>query len=285
MFGYEYGHGALNNPFVEGRATVDYYLSTNIMEVAFSEVESSNGERDLPDFKFDSLQPQADGTFAGGGLRGAFLGPSHEEVTGAFHHNAASVTGSFGAKRMPDTVTLVEAGSVQADGSITYDSETYSLYAYDDWGIWGLQFGENLFGVFLEENTRQVGSLIYFETPTARISGTPSGSNPVSGNAVWLGGVRAFDTSRGGYPPVSGSARLEVDFSEATVDVDFTDFDTDHDDMSWQGIQLTGGSFQDTQYSPTYQTIEGAFYGDEHQGAAGKFDRDNLRGVFGAVRN
>ena len=113
---------------------------------------------------------------------------------------------------MPDIVTLVEAGSVQADGSITYDSETYSLYAYDDWGIWGQQFGENLFGVYLEKNTRQVGSLIYFDTPTARISGTTSGSNPVSGSAVWLGGVRAFDTSHGGYLPVSGSARLEVDF-------------------------------------------------------------------------
>ena len=287
MLGFHYGHGALNHPFVEGRATVDYHLSTNNIEVAFSEVESRDGERDLPDFNFDSLQPQADGTFAGNGLRGAFLGPSHEEVAGAFHHNAASVTGSFGALRMSDTVTLTESGSVHLDDTITItdDFGTYSQYAYDDWGFWGRQFGENLFGVFLEKDTRPLDSPTFFDPPTAGISGTPSGSNPAIGGAVWSGGVRAFDTSQRGYPPVSGSARLEVDFSDATVDVDFTDFDADRDDMSWQGIQVTGGSFQDTQYSPTYQTIEGAFYGGKHQGVAGKFDRDNLRGVFGALRD
>ena len=267
---------------MEGRTTVDYHLSTNLMDVTFSEVESRDGERNLLDFKFDGLQPQADGTFAGGGLRGAFLGPYHEEVVGAFHHNTASVTGSFGAQRMLDTVTLEEAGSVEATGSITSDSETHLLYEYYDWGFWGEQFGENLFGVILEENTRQVGNLIYYDPPNASISGAPSGSNPVSGNAVWLGGVRAFDTSRRGYPPVSGNAKIEVDFSASTLDVDFTDFDTGRDDLSWEGLQVAAGSFQDAQFSPT---IEGAFYGSGHQGAAGKFDRDNLQGVFGAVRN
>ena len=37
-------------------------------------------------------------------------------------------------------------------------------------------------------------------------------------------GVRAFETGVEGHLPVSGSARLEVDFSDATVDVDFADF-------------------------------------------------------------
>ena len=290
MLGYQYGHGARNNPFVEGRATVDYHLSTNLVDVEFSDIESRDGQRNLTDFGFDGLQPQADGTFTGGGtagvLSGAFFGPAHEEAAGTFHHNAESVTGSFGALRMSDTVTLEEDGSVKVGFVGTDDAGTqHSIHEYGDWGLWGRQFQEDLFGAFVEKNFRRAGNSFSYWTPTTRVSGTRTGSNPVSGNAVWLGGVRAFDTNHGGYLPVSGSARLEVDFTDATIDVDFTDFDTDHDDMSWQGIQLTGGSFQDTQYSPTYQTIEGAFYGEEHQGAAGKFDRDNLRGVFGAVRN
>ena len=99
---------------------------------------------------------------------------------------------------------------------------------------------------------------------------------------MWLGGVRAFSTGLEGHLPVSGNARLEVDFSDATVDVDFTDFNGGHGDLSWQGLQMTTGAFRDSQSRPT---IEGAFYGSNHQGAAGKFDRANLEGVFGAVRN
>ena len=285
MLGYQYSAAFNENPLVEGRATIDYYLSTNLADVAFSEIASRDGLRTLDDFGFDDIRPEADGTFghgAAGILNGAFFGPSHEEAAGTFHHYAANVTGSFGAQRMLDTVTLETAGSVQVAGTYTDIAGTHSFYAYNDWGFWGRQFGENLFGAFLEDNKRQVDDTTYFETPTTRISGTPSGSNPVSGGAVWKGSVRAFDTSHGGYLPVSGGAQLEVDFSDVTVDVDFTDFDTDHEDLSWQSLQLTEGSFQDGQYFPT---IEGAFYGSQHQGVAGTFDRDNLKGVFGAVRN
>ena len=82
--------------------------------------------------------------------------------------------------------------------------------------------------------------------------------------------------------PVSGNARLEVDFDDTTVDIDFTDFEAGHDDMSWQALSIRNGAFRDTR---GLATIAGAFYGTEHQGAAGKFDRDHLQGVFGAVRN
>ena len=186
---------------------------------------------------------------------------------------------------MSDIVTIDEAGYVQVAYTYTDDTGTHPVYEYEDWGIWGRQFQENLFGAFIEQVVTRAGNTFFYHTPTTELRGTASRSNPVSGNAVWLGGVRAFDTSHSGYLPVSGSARLEVDFSDATIDVDFTDFDTDHDDISWEALQITGGSFRafhDRQYLPT---IEGAFYGAEHQGVAGEFNRDNLSGVFGAVRN
>ena len=95
--------------------------------------------------------------------------------------------------------------------------------------------------------------------------------------------MRAFDTdSDADWKPVSGNARLEVDFGDATVDIDFTDFEAGHGDMSWESLGLQEGAFSHTQGQTT---IEGAFYGTEHQGAAGKFRRDRLDGVFGVVRD
>ncbi len=289
MLGYQGQHDALDDPFVEGVATIDFHLAPNRVDVRFSDIASRDGQRTLSDIAFRGLQPRDTGTvwssLENGWLKGAFLGPDHEEVAGVFYHNTASVAGSFGAQRMSDIVTIEEAGYVQVAYTYTDDTGTHPVYEYEDWGIWGRQFQENLFGAFIEQVVTRAGNTFFYHTPTTELRGTASGSNPVSGNAVWLGGVRAFDTSHNGYLPVSGSARLEIDFSDATIDVDFTDFDTVHDDISWEALQVTGGSFRafhDRQYLPT---IEGAFYGAEHQGVAGEFNRDNLSGVFGAVRN
>ena len=279
MLGYQGGHAAGENPFVQGLATVKFSLSDNQIEVLFSGVTSRDQERMLPDFGFDDLAAQADGTFQGGGqsgtMDGALFGTAHEEAAGAFHHNATHVTGSFGARRLPDTVTLAESGAVRLLAS----AGGTGFYAFDDWGFWGRQFEESVFGAFVHQ---RVQGSSYF-TPGGRIEGSPSGSNPVSGTAAWSGKVRAYDTQSGaGWTPVSGNARLEVDLGAATVNVDFTDFEAGHADMSWNGLSLRAGAFSHVQHGAS---IEGAFYGSEHQGAAGTFRRDRLDGVFGAVRN
>ena len=285
MVGYS-GHAANEAPFVEGLATVGLSLSDSQVNVAFSEVVSLDGSRHLADFGFEDLRLGTDGTFGGGGttglVDGALFGASHEEAAGAFHHNAAGVTGSFGARELPDTVTVEETGTVGVAGTYTAESVTRQIYRYDDWGLWGRQFGENLFGAFIEQTVTRSGDTTTYATPTTRIDGTPSGQNPVSGGAVWSGRVRAFETTVGAdKTPVSGDARLEVNFGNATVDVDFTNLEADHDDMSWRALRIVSGAFRDRTLRPT---IEGAFYGSAHQGAAGKFDRDDLRGIFGTVR-
>ena len=286
MVGYQWPHAPRDNPFVEGLATVDYSLSTNRLDAAFSEVMSRDGKRALTDFGFEDLQLNTDGTFfttggTSGSLNGAFFGPSQEEAAGSFHHNAMSVTGSFGARRMSDAVTLEESGTATPIGNVADGS---GFDAYDDLGFWGKQFDETVFGSFIAHkiSTAPEGGILY-EGPYSRIAGEPTGSNPVSGTAVWSGQVRAVDTlADTSYLPVSGTARLEVDFSDATLDVDFTDFDQGHDDLSWQSLRLTEGAFQGKQSNAT---IDGAFYGTEHQGTAGTFNNDRLEGIFGAVRN
>ena len=245
MLGYQGSHNALDNPFVEGVATVDFYLGPNRVDVTFSDVASRDGQRALPDFSFRGFQPLADGTFSDwnetGLLKGAFLGSGLEEVGGIFRHRATSIWGGFGARAVPDTVTLEETGTTSFAGDYIQNSVTRSIYAYDDWGFWGRQFGANVFTAIIEQSITTEGSITYYGAPTTRVSGTRSGSNPVSGGAEWLGGVRAFSTGSEGHLPVSGSARLKVDFSDSTVDVDFTDLSGGHGDLSWQGLQVDSG--------------------------------------------
>lgn len=277
MFGYGGGHAANEAAIVEGRATVAYSLRANQLSLDFSEVVGRDGRRRLDDFGFEDIPLGSDGTFAGGGTvgvaRGALFGPSHEETGGAFHHNEAGVTGSFGARRMPDTVTLHESGTVGPLGH---------FHAYDDWGFWGMQFGDRLFGAFLAQRVEDLGGgRSSYYTPSGRVEGTVSGNSPVSGSAVWSGKVRAVDASDNQWNPVSGDARLEVDFRRTTIDIDFTNLEAGHNDMSWQALRIRNGAFAHTQDGAT---LSGSFYGTEHQGAAGTFRRDGLRGVFGAVR-
>ena len=178
---------------------------------------------------------------------------------------------------------MAETGYNRVAYSFTDASGTHDVYEYDRWGFWGRQFQDNIFGAFMEQRITTAGRRTTYPAPHGSIEGTPSGSNPTSGTAVWLGEVRAFETVTRGYSPVSGNARLEVSFSNATVDVDFTDFEAGHGDMSWRALRISSGAFRDPQFGAA--TIDGAFYGTAHQGAAGKFDRNGLRGVFGAVRN
>jgi len=66
-----------------------------------------------------------------------------------------------------------------------------------------------------------------------------------------------------------------------TLDVDFTNFTEGHGDMSWQDLSIVDGAFQ---HSDGLDTLDGALYGNQHQGAAGTFERDRLRGIFGTLR-
>ena len=121
MLGYRHGHAAGDDPFVEGHASLALSLPESALDVAFSGVASLDGGHRVDDFGFEAIALHDDGTFAGGGLagglRGALFGPAHEEVAGAFHHNAAKVTGSFGAVRLPDPAPA-EEGAFTGTGPI-----------------------------------------------------------------------------------------------------------------------------------------------------------------------
>ena len=184
-----------------------------------------------------------------------------------------------------------ETRPAPADGS--EDGGTTVFY---NWGVWGGVLrddvvtctaigcppaGDAIFWAYL---TSETGGSV-----ATTVTGAPSGTSPVGGNAVWIGDVHAYETetvasseatSVTKYAPVEGDARLDVDFTAVTVDVEFTNFGNHRAELSWSSLIMDGGAFGDAKVG-----LEGAFYGADHEGAAGTFQRDGLTGVFGALRS
>ena len=184
------------------------------------------------------------------------------------------------------SLVVLDIGGPPGTGNVG----TYTTTTFNDWGYWGHLVSEDtatctaidcvpdseqtLFGVFL--NTAADRSV------TTTVQGTQSGTSPVSGSAIWTGGVRAYRQILEeviSYRAVHGDSRLEVDFTDHTVDVNFTNFINGQAGMSWAGLTMDNGVFG---YGTT--SIDGSFYGTDHEGAAGTFSRDGLTGVFGAIR-
>ena len=125
------------------------------------------------------------------------------------------------------------------------------------------------------------------------IEGTPTGYNPAVGYAVWNGNARGVDSR--GYPIEEARVRLEADLDAATIDARLSHFERHI--FSWRGLALTNGTFSQGEAFKHYQdggsaeaaprewSIDGAFYGDDHQGAAGMWtEPSGAFGVFGALR-
>ena len=189
-----------------------------------------------------------------------------------------------------DTPPVVTTGSVELIGTPVRRQYTDVLSGANrlgwDLGGWGMKGvaadGATLFTATLNGTSVLGGPSNdpFFDL----ILGLRSFDNPEGyGTATWTGTVRGYETIAATFgTPVEGTAELEVDLDSVLdrVDVDFTDFERGHADMSWRNVFVSLGSFR----SFLYGDLEGRFYGDEHEGVAGTFERDDLKGIFGAVR-
>ncbi|MCY3728073.1 MAG: transferrin-binding protein-like solute binding protein [Nitrospira sp.] len=121
--------------------------------------------------------------------------------------------------------------------------------------------------------------------------GQVNDTNPVGGNATWRGvmvGGRIGETADFG-DPVRGDATLTFDFTNVDVDVAFTNIRSVRDvdvpptypNMTWQNLPVRNGRFGGGFDTPT---IEGRFYGPNHEEVGGIFQRDRVVGAFGAQR-
>ena len=122
----------------------------------------------------------------------------------------------------------------------------------------------------------------------ASAGGYRSEGNPLGGTLTWTGGAVGVDHSDITTEPdvLVGNSELTVRLDEVLeeylVRVDITDMvdvanGTTYKDMVWNNIPLRGGGFE------TF-AIKGRFFGPNHEEVGGVFERDQITGAFGAIR-
>ena len=131
----------------------------------------------------------------------------------------------------------------------------------------------------------------YVSIPIAMSIGDATGTNPtsVTGSATWSGVMVGTDVSATGSRShrIRGDADITIaDFTDPRIGVAFTniqDIDTGgaRGDMAWSGIPLVDGGFAT---GSDGNSIEGRFYGPNHEEVGGIFEREQVVGAFGAQR-
>ncbi len=120
--------------------------------------------------------------------------------------------------------------------------------------------------------------------------GDATGTTPAFGNATWTGTMVGGDASLTAYRGnrIIGDATLRFDLSQSDIDVTFTNIrDIDagrvrvHGHITWQNIPVTSGSFSTGFIG---NSIDGRFYGRNHEEVGGVFERNQIAGAFGAKR-
>ena len=127
--------------------------------------------------------------------------------------------------------------------------------------------------------------------PFSMSIGDATGTNPASitESATWSGVMLGRDMDpASGFARIRGNADITIaDFMNPRVNVDFTrikDLNTNRsrDNMNWSGIPLHGGGFKT---GSDGNSIQGKFYGPNHEEIGGIFERDRVIGAFGTKRS
>ena len=117
---------------------------------------------------------------------------------------------------------------------------------------------------------------------------TPVGSETTTGS--WTGAMVGTDVSENDTygNMIEGKAGITLtDFNNPSVNVSFTeivdvdDGDSARSDMAWLNISVTNGRFKT---GSNLDSIDGKFYGPNHEEVGGIFERDEILGAFGALR-
>ena len=155
---------------------------------------------------------------------------------------------------------------------------------YQQFGGWLSQSAFGVYSVMRAAGTPGTAEYVRENTVHSYSVGVPSNTNPSIGRASWEGIMVGADISHAGTTGnvVRGDASLTVDFASAQIDVTFGNIEdlsanTRHPDITWTDLPLMAGGFRS-------DTIEGRFYGHDHEEVGGIFNRNNLYGAFGATR-
>ena len=138
----------------------------------------------------------------------------------------------------------------------------------------------NLYGQWMDDSV----FAIVDDAVAVSFGGSPGTTPTALGGAVWRGALVGVDTRT--RDRIEGNAVIDIDdFARPDVDIAFTGLADTHGrsraDLRWEDIPVVQGTFR---MQDADGTIEGRFYGSDHQEVGGIFDRDQLTGAFGASR-
>ena len=164
----------------------------------------------------------------------------------------------------------------RASQTIPLDDGDVDVEGYGAW------MSHNLFGSFVGETAIRD---IYFEMGFGMSAGNKSGSLPAT-SATYEGvmlGVDSSGANRGEH--LEGNARLEFRASvgDARMDVSFTNIrgrsaGGSYEDIEWRNRRVEdNGTFD-------WGTINGSFYGPNHEEVGGTFSTGDIVGAYGARR-
>ena len=100
--------------------------------------------------------------------------------------------------------------------------------------------------------------------------------------ATWAGSMVGVDEATGDR--VAGDAMIDVDdFADPDVDISLTGIVGANGGtwapLRWENVPLAAGGFRS---SDTSGFVSGLLYGPDHEEVGGVFERDRLRGAYGA---
>ena len=165
----------------------------------------------------------------------------------------------------------IGVGVGQGYGDLPEDRGPGSYIVYGGWLDHGFFYAESEF--------RQDGLLAY-----GIAIGQATGSTPVEGSATWQGVMVGGDWTT--QEIIQGDATLTADFTEANVDVAFTNIHDAHrgipqPDITFADVPMSGTGFSSRTDA---ERIDGVFYGQDHAEAGGIWQRGSMGGAFGVKR-
>ena len=188
---------------------------------------------------------------------------------------------------MPEmSVQEYTIGQARAAGRNGEDGARFQFQSYGGWNDF------NVFAVQLHESNDGVNVIQYL---TAYSLGDGSGRDFPSGTTrtmVYGGTMVGAHTQTGNI--LQGNSRITANPSTSRVDVSFqriVDLTAEGlnnpSSMTWNNLTIVNGTFEGaTDASGANATIEGAFYGSEHEAVGGIFEHldNSIVGAFGGKR-
>ena len=104
------------------------------------------------------------------------------------------------------------------------------------------------------------------------------------GGGVWRGAMVGIDAAT--RERIEGDAKIEIDdFTRPDIDIAFTGIrdarGRTRADLLWQDVPIMRGQFEARDRTGS---VEGRFFGSDHEEVGGIFRRDRLVGAFGGSR-